>query len=313
MKQLGVICLVVAALAGSVLGRADSTPSATQLAGYIDKAAGTVSYAAVRRVTFRTANGVRTFDERILRASGKMYLSYSSDSDYGDQQIYEIGTKRYTYNKTSKEMRVAPVRGGYREVVELLKKADKEKRLDVVKGDAIAGRETFYVEIPSSRGRGASHRIWVDKTKYVVLKRSFGMRSDDETGGFEYSVIDYSRKIPSYKFNLPKGAKLITVQDDVRRLAKELGLKAMMVSSPGKLELVSAGQMDFRGSKILRQFYSDGEKRLSLFVMKQTSDKVEFRGDRVQSYQWNSGGMTLVLIGDFTESELKRLAQSVKT
>lgn len=313
MRRFAVLILVVGALAGSVFGRAEGNLTATQVADAINKAASSVSYAAVRRVTFRTPGGTRTFDEQIMRAGGKIYISYPSNSEFADQKIYEQNGKRYTYNKSSNEMRVAPVRGGYAEVVDLLKKADKDKALDVEKGDAIAGRQTYYIEIPSSRDRGASHRIWVDKYKFVILKRSFGMRSDDETGGFEFTVIDYSKRIPREKLNLPRGAKLITVQDDVRRLAKELGLKSMMLTKSGKLELVSAGQMEFRGKKILRQFYTDGEKKLSLFVMKETTDKIDFRGDRVKTYQWNSGGMTLVLIGDYTDSELKRLSQSVKT
>lgn len=286
--------------------------SLTQIAERVDKSGKTISYAAVREVSIRSASGSRTFEEQVLRSKGMLYLSYPKGSIYADQRIYEKGGQRYTYTKSTNELRVSPVRGGFSETVDLLKRASSVQGVIVKFGDAVASRPTIYVEIPSSRGRGGSHRFWFDREKYVTLKRTFGSSPSDEIGGFEIVRIDYSAKISSSRFEWPKNARVITVVDDLKRMAKELKLQPLMIKGSGKT-LVSVGQMEYEGQKILRQFYTDGEKRLSLFVMKQTSAKIEFRTGRVKKYQWNSAGMTLVLIGEYTEDELKVLSKSVKS
>jgi len=288
--------------------------SLVQIADKVNKSGQTVSYAAVRRLSIRSANGNRTFEEQVLRSKGMQYVSYPKGSSFEDQQIYERNGKRYTYTKSNNELRVVPIRGGYAETVELLKKSDSVDGIVVKSGDAVASRPTIYVEIPFSRGRGGgTHRMWIDREKFVVLKRTFGATGTDEVGGFEVLRIDYSARISSSKFSWPKNAKVISVQDDLRRIAKELNLKAMMLQNSGKLALVSVGQMDFEERKILRQFYTDGDKKLSLFVMRQTSDRIDFKPGRVNMYRWNAGGMTLILIGDYSESELQKLAKSVKS
>lgn len=293
------------------LSLAQSIPTASDLAARIERAGKTVSYAAVRSITIRSERGNRTFEERVLRSGDKMYLSYESGTPYADQQIYEVGGKRYTYTKSNNELRVAPIRGGGLETYKLLEEAAKKGGVKVSRGDAVASRATYFVEIASDRGRG-THRIWVDREKYVVLKRSFAVTSSEEIGGFEVLKIDFSAKISSSKFKWPSKAKLITVQDDVRRLAKELGIKPMMIPDSGKMALVSTGKMEVRGQNILRQFYTDGERRLSLFVMKQTDAEMRFSMRGVEVHRWNFGGMTLILIGDFSEAELKKFASRVR-
>ncbi|MFM9873279.1 MAG: hypothetical protein ACKVQS_07420 [Fimbriimonadaceae bacterium] len=313
MSRIWLVGVFVGALAGATFGQNSNGQLLTQIADKVNRSGQTISYAAVRDVSIRSASGPRTFEEQILRSKGMLYLSYPKGSQFADQQIYERGGQRYTYTKSTNELRVAPARGGFIETVELLKKASSLDGVTIKVGDAVAGRPTIYIEIPSSRGRGGSHRLWIDREKYVVLKRTFGSTATDEIGGFEIIRIDYSAKISSSKFNWPKGAKVISVLDDLKRLAKELKLQPLVLKNSGKMALVSVGQMEFRGQKILRQFYTDGDKRLSLFTMKETDDSIEFRPGRVQMYQWNVNGMTLVLIGDYTESELKQLSKSVKS
>ncbi len=306
--------IFVGALATAALGQNSTGLTLNQIADKIDKGSKTVSYAALRRITIRSANGNRTFDEQVLRSKGMLYLSYPKNSSFADQQIYEKNGKRYTYTKSNNELRVFPIRGGYSETVEILKKANSNEDVVVKTGDAVASRPTIYIEIPSSRNRGGSHRIWIDREKFVVLKRTFGSSASDEVGGFEVIRIDYSARIPTSKFSWPKDAKVISVEEDLRRIAKELNLKPMMLRNSGKMALVSVGQMDFEENKILKQFYTDGEKRLSLFVMKQTDDRIDFKPPgRVKIYRWNSGGMTLFLIGDYSDSELQQLSRSVKS
>ncbi|MBL8069423.1 MAG: hypothetical protein JNM28_13330 [Armatimonadetes bacterium] len=303
------IALTVWALFGVMAsGQAQSV---SQVAERVENSLGTVRYAAVRVVRIRSVNGVREFEERVLRAGGKQYISYPPDSEYKDVKIYERDGKRYTYNRTTNEMRVAPSRAGASETVATLRSPEAANCTPRV-GETVAGRKTIYIEIPA--GKRGTHRLWIDAEKYVLLKRSFGSTQGDDIVGFEILKINFEDRFSLSKLDPPRDAKIITVADDVRRLAREMGLKPMMLARPGKLELVSAGQMEFRGKSILRQFYSDGERRVSLFLMQETSDQVSLpKSDRVHSYRWNAAGMTLVLIGDFTESELKQLSQFVKT
>lgn len=305
--------LVMLTVAGATfVSFGQSVPDAAELATRIERAGKSASYAAVRSISVRGTQGVRAFEERVLRKGDKMYLSYSPGTPYADQRIYEVSGKRYTYTKSTNELRVAPARGGFMETARLIADAAKAGSASVTRGDAVAGRSTYFVEISTSRGRG-THRIWIDREKNVVLKRNYGVDAGEEMGGFEVLRIDYTAKISDDRFKWPKGAKVISVQDDVRRLAKESGLKPMMIPDSGKFALVSTGKMEIRGSTILRQFYTDGDRRLSLFVMKQTDAEMNFRSNRVRVHRWNWGGMTLVLMGDYSDDELKRLASRVKS
>lgn len=298
---------------GFALGIASGATAQTadQIADRIERSATSVRYAAVRIVRIRTASGVREFEERILRNGSKQYVSYPPESEYKDIKIYEQNNKRYTYNKSTNEMRVAPSRATYGETVSTLRSPEADRAV-VRAGENVAGRKTLFIEFPA--GRRGTHRMWIDAEKYVLLKRSFGSEQGEETVGFEMVNIDFDSNFADWKLDPPKNAILITVADDVRRIAKALGLKPMMLVRAGKLELVSAGQLDFQGRQIMRQFYSDGQKRVSLFVMKKTEKDIDLpKSDRFRSYQWDSGDLTLVLIGDFTEAELKQLSRSVKS
>jgi hypothetical protein len=47
--------------------------------------------------------------------------------------------------------------------------------------------------------------------------------------------------------------------------------------------------------------------------MKETSAEMTFASSRFKAHRWNASGLTLVLLGELKESELKELAKNVKT
>jgi len=285
-------------------------PKASEIAAKITSASTKANYAAVRRLILPSQDGTRReVDERVMRSKGRLYISYFKDSPYADTKIFERDGKRYTYTISTNELRVSPSRT-LDEITRLL----TEPRGDdpVIKnGDKIAGRATYLVESKFGRDRGM-HRMWVDTQQFVILKRNFLDSKGVVQGGYEVVEINYNVKISDSKFSIPKGAKLVTVEDDLKKLAKEMGVDPFRITN-NSFTLMNSGQMEFDGVKILRQFYTSNEKRVSLFIMKGSQKAEGFRpSDRVRIFRWEDDGHTLVLVGDLSQEELERLAKSVK-
>ncbi|QYK54352.1 MAG: hypothetical protein KF824_05505 [Fimbriimonadaceae bacterium] len=302
----GLLILVVSSPAFSQ-GR---LPKATEIAAKITAASSKANYAAVRRLILPSQDGTkREVDERVMRSRGRVYISYFKDSPYADTKIFERDGKRYTYTISTNEIRISPSRT-LDEITRLL--TDPKGDDPIIKyGEKIAGRSTYLVESRFGRDRGM-HRMWVDTQQFVILKRNFLDAKGDVQGGYEVIEINFNAKISDSKFSLPKGAKLVTVEDDLKRLAKQMGVDPFMITN-NSYTLMNSGQMEFDGVKILRQFYTSNDKRVSLFVMKGSQKTDGFRqSDRVKIFRWEDDGHTLVLVGDLSQDELERLAKSVK-
>lgn len=307
-----IICGLLIFMVSSLAFGQSSMPTASELAAKIKVAGTKANYVAVRRVTIPPAErggASREVDERVIRSRGMLYISYSKDSILADQKIFERDGKRYAFTISTNELRVTPGRS-FDEVTRLLIPPDATTP-SVRAGERVAGRSTYLIETKIGRDRG-THRMWVDSREFVILKRNFLDSQGKINGGYEIIEIDFNARISRSKFELPKGAKLITVADDLRRIAKELEIFPFLIRASG-FDFMNVGRMEHDGVKIIRQFYMAGEKRVSLFVMKGSHRAEGFKStDRVKIYRWESGGHTLVLVGDMSEAELAKLAKSVK-
>lgn len=305
------ICGLLVLMISSFAFSQSRLPKASEIAAKITAASAKANYAAVRRLIIPTQDGTRReVDERVMRSRGRVYISYFKDSPYADTKIFERDGKRFTYTISTNELRVSPSRT-LDEITRLLTEPREGQEPVIKLGGKVAGRNTYLVESKFGRDRGM-HRMWVDTQQFVILKRNFLDSKEVVQGGYEVIEINFSAKISDSKFALPKGAKLVTVEDDLKKLAKEMGLDPFKITN-NTYTLMNAGQMEFGGVKILRQFYTANEKRVSLFIMKGSQKAEGFRpSDRVRIFRWEDDGHTLVLVGDLSQEELERLAKSVK-
>ncbi len=301
VKLKFVVCLIATLVAAVSFAR----PTGSELAQRIAKAAEEVTYVAVRRVTFRGPEGnPRVFDERVMRSRGRVYLSYFDGSPYADQKIWELKGKRYVYSISTNELRVTEAHG-LDETLKFLR-----NRPSISGGGRVANRNTVRVSGSFGGDRG-TQTLWIDTQKSVILKREISDSRGELISGYEVTEVTFDAKIANSKFLLPKNAKIVTVYDDLRRLAKESDLEPYRLNARG-YKLQSVGKFQHRDMVILRQFYIKDSTKVSLFIFKGSNDRFANRG-QVKIYRWKIGDHTLVLVGEMDEKELEKLARSIKS
>jgi len=181
-------------------------------------------------------------------------------------------------------------------------------------GGNVAGVPTRQLEFSSQEGRVFS-RSWIDPVHGVVLKNQSFDRDGKLNGSFEYTSIKFNPQIPQGTFQISKpGAKLITPDDDLRRLAREMGVKAYRIRLASGWRLVAVRKMSPKGTTILMQFYKNDHSRVSLFVIQGPVDAERLRkmqGAKINTHVWDVGSIHLALVGDLPVQDLRRLADQV--
>ncbi len=134
-------------------------------------------------------------------------------------------------------------------------------------------------------------------------------------GGFEFTAIRYDVRIPKNAFEINRpGAKLVTAETELKRIAQELLIPAIRIPGSEALELISVRKFTVDGQTLMRQSYAGSLGRVSLFLVKGPFKKEWLSGlqsDRLAVQTGSKGGVSYVLIGDPKGEVLKRLASSL--
>ncbi|MDI9641660.1 hypothetical protein QPK87_17745 [Kamptonema cortianum] len=254
------------------------------------------------------------FQERVLRSGKNLKISYPDGSPYAGQAIYEVGGSRYVLWIEKNEARKVPARP-LESQLDFMVKDDHGRKMEVSisRGDNVLGRRTIIVTAADDRGN-LRQKIWVDESKYVVLRREMYGRAGEVVGGYVYDRIRFDIPIPDSEFALPRGAKIISNYDELARLAKEMGMRPLTLGKETGFELATVRISKIGDKEFLYQFFTKGESQVSLIQMKGTSIDLgrEFESRRWNVHKWTVGGNTLALVGEASENELKRLATRVK-
>lgn len=276
-------------------------------------------YAGIRKVTVPDGNGTKSFVERILRDGHKVRVEFPNDSPYAGQITIETPEKRLQYLPGPNEIRQM---GGRRFDMGFRKPDGNESSTShfaysTQPGGKVAGHTTTRLEIRSKKDNRVYQRLWIDERKAMVLKREmFGPRGD-AMGGYEFSSIRYDIRIPSSAFEINRpGAKLVTPETELRRIAQELGIAPLRIPSSEALDLVSVRKFTVDGQTLLRQSYSGSLGRVSLFLVKGPFKRDWIRGlqsDRLAVHTGTKNGVSYVLIGDTKGEVLKRMASSLSS
>lgn len=181
-------------------------------------------------------------------------------------------------------------------------------------GGRIAGVATRLLEMKTPTGQVVS-QAWVDPVHGVILKFQTFDREGKRNAYLEYTSVKFDVAVNASTFQINKpGAKVVTPDDDLRRMSRELGFKPFRLPANSSWKLIGVRKLDANGSKILMQHYKGDKARVSLFLIRGQVDperlgKIQKDGSRV--YVWDQDGLKMALIGNLSSEELSRLAGTV--
>lgn len=180
-------------------------------------------------------------------------------------------------------------------------------------GGRICGVATRLLEAKSQSGR-VVNQTWIDPQHGVVLKFQTLEGGGRRNGYLEFTSIKFDSAIPPSTFTIVKpGARVITLDSELRNAAQQLGFRALRVQANG-WKLVNVRKMQPGGNKVLMQVYRNQNLQVSLFQMqgKVDGDRLKnLQGGRMTSHVWDQSGFKMVLIGNVPAEGLKRLASTV--
>lgn len=277
-------------------------------------------YSGLRVVEMRIGPDRQRNTEIVLRDGLLQRTEFTSDSPNAGQIIIENGRMRRHYFPDTNEVQVLPARGDeamarYRGL--LMQVVEGQIKVEVEPGGEIAGRSTQLVEFTDSRGNPLQ-KLWVDSDSGMLVKRELYDAVGTRIGFFEFQRINFRPTIAADDFEIKRrGAALVTLDDQIRRMSRNLGFQPVRIPDGSGFELDGVRAIDVGGSRALMQTYSGEKGRFSLYQLNGNVDHQRLRrlagGSNLSVFTWQTGGRTLALIGELTPRELERLAGAIRS
>lgn len=284
------------------------------------QASGRLRYSGVRVVEFR-ADGERLRNVEIVTVDGpRSRTEFGPGSTWIGQIIVENANQRKHFFPDRNEIHLLPRRRdelGARFGRMLHDVQNGRLQLKSEPGGDVAGHETRKISVVDPRGN-VIQKLWIDIETGLPLKRELFDPSGVRSGYFEFNRVNYRPNFSDADFEINKrGAKVVTLDDQLEQVAKRIGLPAYRLpkDSPFKLDSIRPVPLG-ENQKGIAQVYVDGGFRLSLFVIPSAVDPnriQRFGGDRFDAASKRLRGATVVLVGDIPRDRLTRLIESISS
>lgn len=273
----------------------------------------TLRYSGTRSMEFKQGVERESHVEIILKDGPRTRIEFPRDSKQVGQIVIETIKDRFHYFPDTNEVHVMPPRreealGRLGEILRL------GMRIETTDGERVAGMATKLLTVSNPRGT-VVQKLWVNPRNGFVAKRELFDPLGARVGLMEFRDVNFSVSIDPKDFRiLNKNARFVYPKDVLRKMARASGLEPLMLPESDDVRLDSTRLSRVEGEPVLVQTYQSPEGPISFF---QTRAKV--RAERfsqmasqqgLRSYVWQSGNVTLALIGRKSESELERLAKS---
>jgi outer membrane lipoprotein-sorting protein len=311
--------LTVTAAAQRERVRGFDGPPSKALAAVFEKA-GTVSYAGVRKVEFRSRDGFRSLNERILRQGWKMRIEYQGGSAFDGQVIVEDGRTRLHLIPKLKQIRKLPSRrdeilfGLSGSVMRSLDPEDGRPTMSEVNGGKIAGVGCQLIHFKRANGTSIQ-KMWIDQRRGAILKREIMDSRGRVSARYTFQRIKFDPEIEANTFGLKtEGVEVVTMDQLLARAAKSLKMRPYRLPESRSCRLVFVSKRDTEEFRSLIQVYSCDEGRMTLFQVDGDLNREALhklaRG-RYLVHSWKKSGRSFALIGRLDEKELKEYAGKV--
>lgn len=311
---LTALCLTMAVpTIAHAQGRSQMDSDVAALMEGLGKKWTTARFAGIRTITYMEDGKVRKLEERVLRGNNKTRIEYDKNSSYAGQIVFEHGYQRKTYFKASNELRISS-RSPLNHQLVLMRSGRGPTVTKISGSEKVAGHDCKLV-VTVAEGDTVRHRMWVDEDKGVVLRRETYDPEGKVVAGYVYKRIQYNAKFSDKHLDPPTSAKVVTLEAEAARAAKDLGMPAFKMTQKDWV-LTDVNKVDSRGVKLLALSYAHPTRRVTLSIVPKDTDldnldRIKPRG--AETHLWTSGNYRLVLIGNLPLDELRRLARSVRT
>lgn len=260
--------------------------------------------------------------ENVYRSGRRLRVEYTAPASHKGEILIDCGMKAWFYQ---------PSRGNWIEInsprsrqhQEIMRNLRFEKWRVFIAGRAkIAGREADIIEFKDTAGR-LVERMWVDLTSGLVLKREHYDSNGKLAGSSEFQRVNFNSNSPESLF-APPVAKLDFIFRQIEALKKAAPFQ---INEPASSALPSGivfqeGRIGSINDKaFVAMHYAGGGHRItlmqslgvtSLFPHKPMQGYGRMRGrGRMNTYFWKSDDRTYGLIGDLSEDDLKKIADTV--
>jgi hypothetical protein len=277
-------------------------------------AASTLRYAGVRTVEFRQGPDRISHDEYIIRDQLRSRVEFPASSPLHGQVIVEDDReRRHYFPPPANEIRILPPRHvvTISRLSHILSRGLGSQNITTAAGERIAGIQTQQVTFADRRGNVAQ-RLWIDPDSGLILRREMFEPSGSRVGFFEFKRVNFKPRIRESDFRIERrGAKVITPEQETRRLAEENRFSVRLLPRSTGFHLEAARIQKFGDHVALTQIYSGPRGRLSLFQTRSALDPERLkrfaRGD-YRVYVWQRGDERFALVGELDEAALRELA-----
>jgi hypothetical protein len=272
------------------------------------------SYVGTRQVTTGSGQNLRSYLERLTVSGAMVRTEFPGEGPFAGFIVIDTPKERLTYNPSQKEIRRSEPLPVEAMIGFLSFSRGQRGTIRTAPGGKVAGFQTTLFELVDPRGT-VSQRAWVDLTQLVVLKREVLGPRGQKVMAFEFLQIDHGVEISERAFRLEiPGARFVTPREELLMLSRRTGLPAYGLPENSGFRLNFVRTIGRGDQLVVRQFYS-GEAKVSLIVSRREIPARNLRDladGRVKVYSWKIDGVSLALIGDLPEEELKLLAGRVQ-
>lgn len=295
-----------------------------------------VTYSGHMRTTLYSGSRATSADVNVWRAGKRSRMEYVSGPSAGSVVI-DDGSSVITLRTSSKTAVVSSTPEQPSDVNLLLANYNPIQRGT----ELVAGRVCYRIEFSPKCGCNPSQKLWIDKHTFVPLKTERYSCDGRLVSQSEYSRISFAQRLNASLFSVPDGWKIVRVSTELETQSTEEMRKAVgfVPKKPGyvpkgyKFDGYSVAQ-PCPASRFAALRYTNGLNTISVFSGKGCPGMGRGRG---RGAGWRGGrqgscgetcllarspngrmmrkmvgDITVILIGDIAESELQKMANSIR-
>lgn len=281
-------------------------------------AAKKLRYSGTRRIQMQFGPDLVQHTENVMKDGMRTRISFPDEGSFRGQIIVENERVRRHFFPDRNQIEEMPPRREEHlmRFMKMGKGSRNAPEFKVENGEEIAGIDTKRVEISGANG-AVFMRMWIDPKSGLVLKRVMYNREGKPQATAEFTKVEFNPRFRRGDFELNvRGAKVITPRDKLAELVSKGGFQNVGLSPKDPLQLESARIQRIENVPALVQVYVNKNGRVSLFQVKAAIDPNRLqrfgRGERLQSYSWQRGGTSYVLLSELPEAELRAIYQRIR-
>lgn len=277
-----------------------------------------VRFIGRRVVEFRRGNETIRNVELVTRDGRKQRVEYSEDGPFAGQVVVDDGRVRRHFFPAENIIREMPSRNDQLmglAAIPLPRARRESLRFTTLNGERIAGFDTQLIRATDASGNVVME-IFIEPDRRVPLKRTVFGPLGTPVGSYEFTSIQFPGRVDSNLFRMNRrGVRVVTMYDEVSRIAQEADLLAVTLPRNSGATLTHARKMTVQGSEMMLQVYSLRDQRVTLIQSRRiiNPDRLrDRRGNSAAPVVWERDGRYFALIGEVAAGELQHLARLLK-